>query len=355
MPRGGVLIYMRGLTKLEVVQRSSHHNRKRNSDHGDDDDDDDDDDKREGRKEGGMTAILGSGLLAGEIVDQLWALGLQTTTGVCGCVSYSGPALGGGHGLLQGRYGLAADQVVSARVVLGDGEVVEVSEEENEDLFWALRGAGHNFGVVSEWRVRVYPVEEERREWVWENFAFGGERLEEVFELANELMDRQPEELIFWTFWGRDLEIDPVKVGGIWPLSGEEMLTCVLQPVIQLLVLYNGPKEEARQYSAPVHALGPVRYTSGVTDYPGTMHALLADTNDPNCQPQGTAFFRGIDVNRYEIPALRNWFDIFSDMLATEEAFANSICLLEGYSVQGVQAVLAESTAFPHRHQRLLL
>jgi hypothetical protein len=129
----------------------------------------------------------------------------------------------------------------------------------------------------------------------------------------------------------------------------------VLQPVVQFLVIYNGPIEEARQYSGPVHALGPVSYTSGVTDYPGTMHLLLSDANDPNCQPQGTAFFRGIDVIRYEIPALRNWFNIFSDMLATEEAFAGSICLLEGYSVQGVQAVPAESTAFPHREQRLLL
>jgi FAD/FMN-containing dehydrogenase len=159
MPRGGVLIYMRSLTKLEVVERRSHprHNSRPDSD-ADSDHDDDDDDDYDGKGDGGrsgMTAILGGGLLAGEVVDQLWALGLQTTTGVCGCVSYSGPPLGGGHGLLQGRYGLAADQVVSARVVLGDGEVVEVSEEENADLFWALRGAGHNFGVVSEWKVRV--------------------------------------------------------------------------------------------------------------------------------------------------------------------------------------------------------
>jgi hypothetical protein len=129
----------------------------------------------------------------------------------------------------------------------------------------------------------------------------------------------------------------------------------VLQPVIKFLVIYNGPMEEARQYSAPVHALGPVGYTSGVTDYPGTMHLLPANANYPNCQPPGTAFFRGIDVNRYEVPAVRNWFDTFSDMLATEEALASSICLLEGYSVQGVQAVPAESTAFPHRNQRLLL
>ncbi len=73
------------------------------------------------------------------------------------------------------------------------------------------------------------------------------------------------------------------------------------------------------------------------------------------CQPKGSAFLRGIDVDNYDIDALRNWYDIFSDMLATEEAFAGSVCMLEGYSVQAVQAVSAESTTFPHRHQRLLL
>jgi FAD/FMN-containing dehydrogenase len=69
-----------------------------------------------------------------------------------------GPLLGGGHGFLQGRYGLVVDNVVSARVVLANSTVVTVSGEENGELFWALRGAGHNFGIVTEVRSRVYDV-----------------------------------------------------------------------------------------------------------------------------------------------------------------------------------------------------
>lgn len=219
MPRDGVVIYMREMARFELLPS---HGSNRNRDDGDGDGDGGDD------HEGGQqTAIIGGGLLAEEVIDKLWAAGLQTTTGVCGCVSFSGPALGGGHGLLQGRYGLVADQVVSARVVLGDGEVVEVAGEgEMEDLFWGLRGAGHNFGVVSEWRVRVHPVEEERRGWAWEMFVFGGERLEELYGLVNGLMDDQPEELIFWSFWVKDLEIDPVEVGDFVGFEGEGMLTC---------------------------------------------------------------------------------------------------------------------------------
>ena len=61
-----------------------------------------------------------------------------------------GVALGGGHGTLQGHYGLLADQIVAARIVLGNGKAVTASKKKNSDLFWALRGAGHNFGIVTE-------------------------------------------------------------------------------------------------------------------------------------------------------------------------------------------------------------
>lgn len=128
----------------------------------------------------------------------------------------------------------------------------------------------------------------------------------------------------------------------------------VSQPVIRFMVFFNGPMKECRQYSAAVHALSPVSYMSGVTELPGVMSVLGADANSQHCQPKGTGFMRGIDVNHNELPALRAWFDLFSDMLASDEAFSGSFCFLEGYSVQGVQAVPAESTAFPHRDRRLL-
>ena len=70
--------------------------------------------------------------------------------GVCECVGYTAVLLGGGHGILQGRYGLIADQLVSARMVLANGSAVTVSADSHPELFWAIRGAGHNFGIVVE-------------------------------------------------------------------------------------------------------------------------------------------------------------------------------------------------------------
>ena len=66
--------------------------------------------------------------------------------------------LGGGHGRLQGKYGLLLDQLTNARVILHNGTVVTASESQNPDLFWGLRGAGHNFGVVVEATLKIYPV-----------------------------------------------------------------------------------------------------------------------------------------------------------------------------------------------------
>src|SRR5690349_20852225 len=105
----------------------------------------------------GKTAQIGGGTLSKQSTDTLWPQGKQTVTGACECVSLVGPMLGGGHGWLQGRNGLAVDQLVEARVILPDGKLVIANETgKYSDLFWALRGAGHNFGIVTEVKYKVY-------------------------------------------------------------------------------------------------------------------------------------------------------------------------------------------------------
>ena len=75
-------------------------------------------------------------------------------TGCCECVSYLGPALGGGHGWFQGRYGLIADQFLSMNVVLANGDLKTIDSK--SDLWWGMQGAGHNFGVVTSVTSKVY-------------------------------------------------------------------------------------------------------------------------------------------------------------------------------------------------------
>src|SRR6202048_800193 len=83
-------------------------------------------------------------------------LGLAAVTGSCSAVGMAGLTLGGGYGPLIGRFGLALDNLIAADVVLADGRIVTAEQDREEELFWALRGGGGNFGVVTAMRIRLH-------------------------------------------------------------------------------------------------------------------------------------------------------------------------------------------------------
>jgi FAD/FMN-containing dehydrogenase len=90
------------------------------------------------------------GVTNGELVLATHAYGLSTTTGTCATVGMGGSTLGGGIGWLMGRFGATVDNVLAFEVVTSEGTIITASADEHPDLFWALRGGGGNFGVVTE-------------------------------------------------------------------------------------------------------------------------------------------------------------------------------------------------------------
>jgi FAD/FMN-containing dehydrogenase len=125
MMNGTLVIDMRSMDKIEVV-------------------------------ENGTAANVQGGTLMGDLSRHLGESGLATVIGSCDSVSYAGFALFGGYGLLSGEYGMGNDNILGARLVNAKGEVIEADEE----LLYAIRGAGGAFGVVTELKVKVFPLKE---------------------------------------------------------------------------------------------------------------------------------------------------------------------------------------------------
>ena len=107
-------------------------------------------------------------------------------SGAAGCVGLMGAGLGGGYGRYEGFYGLVLDNIIDMDVVLANGTSVFVSNTSNPDLYWAMRGAGHNFGIVTKLTYRIHDAISPT--WYLSSMVFTGDKVEPVFNQLNKLI-----------------------------------------------------------------------------------------------------------------------------------------------------------------------
>jgi FAD/FMN-containing dehydrogenase len=274
----------------------------------------------------GRTARTGGGVLWGEFDAATQEHGLHTPGGRVTTTGVGGFTTGGGYGWTSSKYGLTCDNLISAEVVLADGSVVTAGEEENEDLFWGIRGGSGNFGVVTEFTYRLHPLGP---------IVLAG--------LALWPVDRAPEVLRGWRDYVDAAPDELSTACVVLTAPPEEFVPDHLkgQTAVGMAVIYVGDPDEGASVVKPLKDLGPevdLIQPMPYTDF----QAIL----DPSAPRGYRGYWRGEYLSGLSDGAIDAFLENAPGLTATAIPFSQMIIFRIG---QGVAAVPDDATAFSHR------
>lgn len=186
-------------------------------------------------------AVVGAGATWGQVDGATYPHGLATPGGTVSSVGVAGFSLGGGSGWLTRKHGLAVDNVQAARIVTASGEIVRADERENPDLFWAIRGGGGNFGVVTSFEYALHALAPQV---LAGQVFYPLERAAEILRFYRDRFRDAPDELMCYPFFIRVPPMEP------FPEAYHGRV------VLDLVVAWLGPVEDGAAHVAPFRGLG---------------------------------------------------------------------------------------------------
>jgi FAD/FMN-containing dehydrogenase len=272
---------------------------------------------------GSQVVRAAGGLTSGDVTAAAGAHGLAVGFGDTASVGIGGLTLGGGLGYLVRKHGLTIDHLLGAEVVTADGRVLEVDAELHPDLFWAIRGGGGNFGVVTRFDYRLHPVD----------MVTGGMLAlpatpETLAGLVAEA-EAAPDELSI---------IANVLLAPPLPFVPAEL---VGKPIVFALLVHAGPLEEGTRSVAPLRALA-----QPVADFVRAMpFGEMFPEQEQAVPPR--AVVRSFFADGFDADAARELLDRLQT--STAQLAAAQIRVLGG----AVARVASDATAFAHRQRRL--
>ena len=223
-------------------------------------------------------------------------------------------------------------------MVLANGSAITVNSTSYADLFWGMRGAGHNFGVVTSVDLKVHPLK--YKTWYQKNYVFTQDKLEPLFEQLNKLND-----------------------GGNQPLQmAEQSGTYALDPAVNASEAtitwqfsWAGEQADAEKHLAPFDALGPATTQNFTVPYSKVAEAAGSAVGQQLCD-EGIARAVGpATLLRYNITTQRQIFDLYNKKIFVHPALNYTFVVMEAYSQQAVRAIDGASSAYPWRDENLYM
>ncbi|PYI04751.1 FAD-binding domain-containing protein [Aspergillus sclerotiicarbonarius CBS 121057] len=266
------------------------------------------------------------GTIISELVDAAYANNTQVVTANCNCVGVMGALLGGGYSRMMGERGFMVDNVLSLRVVLASGELVDVTPTSHPDLWWALRGAGANFGIVTSAVFRAFPTAPAQNGAWLGSLIFADDQLEDVVAAINNLTLTSKMAIFLY-----------------YATTGAPDYT----PAIIVFPFYLGNNTaEARQAFAPVLDIGPE--SDGTTFTP---YNEVNEGSDSFCVAGNRKVSYGAAEDQLDPATWRaiwNEYTSFVDRYGGE-AVGNSTVLMEAYSLGTAEQLGDSSSAYAWR------
>jgi hypothetical protein len=272
------------------------------------------------------TATIGGGATVKGTIAAADAAGVLLQTGGCNAVGILGSFLGGGYGLTMGMFGFGVDNILKMRVVTAAGDLVTASATQNEDLFWAMRGAGQNFGIVTSATVKAYAMPAEERV-AWSGaLIYTGDKLEQVVSAME------------------NLHLSERMVSFMYLTSGGPPTHTTM--VIVTVWMFQASPEVGKEAFKSLYDIDPVMDTTRVLPYTEWNTAA-----DPFCtrSQRKPAFAAGLD--HLDVKVWRKVWDKLVDFQKLPSASGSTV-LLETFSMNETRFAKEGSAAFPHRKTR---
>ncbi|MEZ4682364.1 MAG: FAD-binding oxidoreductase [Caldilineaceae bacterium] len=267
------------------------------------------------------TVRVEPGCTQGEMDHATHAFGLAVPAGIVSSTGVAGLTLGGGHGYLTRKYGLTIDNLIEADVVLADGSFVTANAEQHADLFWALRGGGGNFGIVTSFVYRAHPV----------HTVFAGpifydvKHAREIMRWYRDFLPQAPEE--FCVFFG--LKTVPSTAPFPQEIWGKK--------ICALISCYSGPLDQVDAVMRPIREELPAPLMDGMTTMP---FPALQGLFDPLLPTGLQWYWKGDFVKELPDAAI----DVHLDYAAQ---LPSELSLMHLYPIDGaVHRVAADATAW---------